>query len=66
MIEQKRYQRLTNTKLYAILLAKDKNGGVEMVRPTKCRKVGYIPECLVFKPAGIEMDSLEQIILNIY
>lgn len=35
-----------------------------MVRPTKCRKIGYIPECLAFKPAGIKMESLEQIILN--
>jgi len=36
-----------------------------MVRPTKCRKVGYIPESLTFKPAGIKMENLEFVILNI-
>ncbi len=36
-----------------------------MVRPTKCRKVGYMPENLAFKPAGIAMEDLETVILNI-
>lgn len=36
-----------------------------MARPIKFRKVGYIPENLTFKPAGVEIDNLEMIILSI-
>ena len=38
---------------------------IYLVRPTKCRKVGYMPENLAFKPAGIAMEDLETVILNI-
>ena len=36
-----------------------------MVRPTKCRVVGYLPDSKSFKPAGVPGDKLGSVILNI-
>jgi predicted DNA-binding protein (UPF0251 family) len=32
-----------------------------MPRPVKCRKVGFIPDVLYFKPAGIPMRELDEV-----
>jgi len=36
-----------------------------MPRPTKCRRVGFIPEITYFKPAGIPLHALEEVNLTI-
>ncbi|MEM2121275.1 MAG: DUF134 domain-containing protein [Candidatus Woesearchaeota archaeon] len=36
-----------------------------MVRPEKCRCVSFNPEITYFKPAGISLNSIEEINLNV-
>jgi len=36
-----------------------------MPRPVKCRRVGFIPDVLYFKPAGIPMRDLEEVNLSL-
>ena len=36
-----------------------------MPRPTKCRRVGFIPEVTYFKPAGIPLRDLEEVCLTV-
>jgi len=36
-----------------------------MPRPTKCRRVGFVPEMTYFKPAGVPLSSLEEVCLSI-
>lgn len=36
-----------------------------MPRPMKCRRVGFVPDMLCFKPAGIPMRDLEDVELNL-
>ncbi|HIE12685.1 MAG TPA: DUF134 domain-containing protein [Desulfotomaculum sp.] len=36
-----------------------------MGRPPKCRRVGYVPHCTFFKPAGVPLFNLEEIGLSI-
>lgn len=36
-----------------------------MARPVKCRKVGYMPENLAFKPTCVNIEEVETVILNI-
>ncbi len=36
-----------------------------MARPVKCRKVGYMPENLAFKPTCANIEEVETVILNI-
>lgn len=36
-----------------------------MPRPTKCRRVSFIPEFTLFKPAGMPMRGLEAVTLSI-
>ncbi|MFC1612329.1 DUF134 domain-containing protein [Patescibacteria group bacterium] len=35
-----------------------------MPRPRKCRRIRFDPKCIYFKPRGIPMNSLEEIILT--
>jgi uncharacterized protein len=35
-----------------------------MSRPFKCRRIGYLPEVTIFKPAGIPMRELEGVSLS--
>ncbi len=36
-----------------------------MARPRNCRRVGYLPESKYFKPRGIPLSSLEEVILTV-
>ena len=36
-----------------------------MPRPIKCRMVGFVPDVLFFKPAGISMRDLEDVELSL-
>ncbi len=36
-----------------------------MSRPIKCRRVGFVPDVLYFKPAGIPMRDLEEVELSL-
>ena len=36
-----------------------------MVRPTKCRRVAFIPEVVYFKPAGVPLRVLEEVCLSV-
>jgi len=36
-----------------------------MPRPTKWRRVGFLPEITFFKPAGIPLHALEEVILSV-
>ena len=36
-----------------------------MSRPVKCRRVGFVPDALYFKPSGIPMRDLEEVELSI-
>ncbi|MCK5569509.1 MAG: DUF134 domain-containing protein [Spirochaetes bacterium] len=36
-----------------------------MSRPTKCRRIGFAPDFLYFKPAGVPGNKLEEIALTI-
>ena len=36
-----------------------------MPRPTCCRRVGQMPRCGLFKPAGVPCSSLEEIVLTV-
>ncbi len=36
-----------------------------MPRPTKCRRVSFIPEIVCFKPAGVPMSALDSVALSI-
>lgn len=36
-----------------------------MARPVKCRRVGSLPGVTYFKPAGIPLRNLEEVILSI-
>ena len=36
-----------------------------MPRPIKCRRVGFVPDVLYFKPAGIPMRDLEEVELSL-
>jgi uncharacterized protein len=36
-----------------------------MPRPIKCRRVGYVPDVLYFKPAGIPMRDLDEVELSL-
>lgn len=36
-----------------------------MPRPTICRMITEMPQCLAFKPAGIPLEDLEKIILTL-
>ena len=36
-----------------------------MPRPTCCRRVGGMPRCGLFKPAGVPCSSLEEIVLTV-
>ena len=36
-----------------------------MPRPTKWRRVGFVPEITYFKPAGVPLTSLEEVILSV-
>jgi len=35
-----------------------------MSRPRKCRKIGFCPKASFYKPAGVPMRELNEIILN--
>jgi len=35
-----------------------------MPRPVKCRRVGFIPGITFFKPAGVPLVSLEEVVLT--
>jgi predicted DNA-binding protein (UPF0251 family) len=41
------------------------NRGVFMSRPPKCRRVEFIPEMTYFKPAGVPMKDLAEVILSV-
>ena len=36
-----------------------------MPRPSKCRRVGYLPQATYFKPAGIPMRCLEEVQMSV-
>lgn len=36
-----------------------------MSRPVKCRRIGFVPDVLYFKPAGIPMRDLEEVELTL-
>lgn len=36
-----------------------------MARPTKCRVITEMPNCVGFKPVGIPMENLEKIIITL-
>jgi predicted DNA-binding protein (UPF0251 family) len=36
-----------------------------MPRPPKCRRVAYLPEATYFKPAGIPLRLLDEVILSV-
>jgi len=36
-----------------------------MARPRNCRQVGFMPESSYFKPRGIPISMLEEVILNV-
>ncbi len=36
-----------------------------MPRPQKCRRVAYLPEVTYFKPAGIPLGALEEVVLSV-
>jgi len=36
-----------------------------MPRPQKCRRVAYLPEVTYFKPAGIPLRFLEEVVLSV-
>ena len=36
-----------------------------MPRPSKCRRVAYLPEVTYFKPAGIPLRELEEVVLSV-
>lgn len=36
-----------------------------MPRPPKCRRVGYLPEITYFKPAGLPLRELEEVVLSV-
>ena len=36
-----------------------------MPRPQKCRRVAYLPEVTYFKPAGIPLRVLEEVVLSV-
>ena len=36
-----------------------------MPRPQKCRRVAYLPEVTYFKPAGIPLRALEEVVLSV-
>ena len=36
-----------------------------MVRPKRCRKVGFQPNVTYFKPAGIRMSKLEETVISV-
>lgn len=36
-----------------------------MSRPTKCRRIGFAPDFLYFKPAGVPGNKLDEIVLKI-
>jgi len=36
-----------------------------MARPFRCRRVWFVPECTYFKPAGVKMTALEEIVLTV-
>ena len=36
-----------------------------MVRPKRCRKVGFQPNVTYFKPAGIRMRELEETVISV-
>jgi predicted DNA-binding protein (UPF0251 family) len=36
-----------------------------VLRPSKCRRVAYIPEVTYFKPAGIPLRALDEVHLSI-
>ena len=36
-----------------------------MPRPPKCRRVAYLPEVTYFKPAGIPLRVLEEVVLSV-
>ena len=35
-----------------------------MSRPVKCRRVGFVPDVLYFKPAGIPVRDLDEVALT--
>lgn len=36
-----------------------------MPRPTKCRRVAFLPDVTYFKPAGIPLRTLEEVLLSL-
>ncbi len=36
-----------------------------MPRPRRCRRIGCIPNITYFKPAGVRMKHLDEVILNV-
>jgi len=38
---------------------------IEMPRPQKCRRVAYLPEVTYFKPAGIPLSTLGEVVLSV-
>ncbi|NLL89645.1 MAG: DUF134 domain-containing protein [Dehalococcoidales bacterium] len=36
-----------------------------MARPFKCRRIAYIPGITYFKPTGIPLDELEEVVLSL-
>ena len=36
-----------------------------MARPVQCRRVGLLPPCSVYKPAGIPVRFLEEVVLTV-
>lgn len=41
------------------------NGVKNMPRKEKCRKVGFIPPVKVFKPVGVSLSNLEEVVLKV-
>src|SRR5512137_2965780 len=47
------------------MLIIDVNGGTQMVRPINCRRVGSMPQSDYFKPRGIPLPLLEEVVLTV-
>jgi len=40
-------------------------GGSGMARPRNCRRVGFMPSSNYFKPRGIPLSMLEEVVLTV-
>jgi len=36
-----------------------------MARPRKCRRIGFVPRCYKFKPAGVPGSELEEVLITL-